>query len=266
MSYMSSSSSNHDYGLPLEYFREDLTNYRPRVSGMRQSFGPLDLSRYPNRFDLSSSSSTTTTSYSHSNIGASDLNPTTTTPYYEQSSVGTSNHSSSSRVYPETYLNSSSYDRSNQTYDPIPTSQRGQSAYSGSPSVTPPAFRSGFEGYKPGGGEGTGTGTGSGSGSGMGTTSNSSNISTKPRVTNQPRTNSINRGGSDRREAPADKICDYCGTGFTRNERLRYHIQRVHLNVEPDHGCEVPGCARAFRQKSDLLRHQRTVHKDKFQR
>ncbi|KAH9817452.1 hypothetical protein DFH28DRAFT_961954 [Melampsora americana] len=96
-----------------------------------------------------------------------------------------------------------------------------------------------------------------------GTTSSSNSINPSNqnlRVTNQVRSNSINRGGSIRRSAPANKICETCGLGFTRNERLRYHVERVHLQVQPDHPCELEGCHRAFRQRSDLLRHQRTVH------
>lgn len=86
------------------------------------------------------------------------------------------------------------------------------------------------------------------------------------RITNQKRANSVNRGGSLRREAPADKICEYCQASFTRNERLRYHIESAHLQLEPEFDCDVPGCNRAFRQKSDLLRHQRTVHRSLFSR
>ncbi|KAI7945113.1 hypothetical protein MJO28_010808 [Puccinia striiformis f. sp. tritici] len=84
------------------------------------------------------------------------------------------------------------------------------------------------------------------------------------RITNQRRADSINRGGSQRREAPADKVCGFCQASFTRNERLRYHIESVHLQLEPEYGCDVPGCQRAFRQRSDLLRHQRTVHRTLF--
>ncbi|OAV97745.1 hypothetical protein PTTG_01100 [Puccinia triticina 1-1 BBBD Race 1] len=84
------------------------------------------------------------------------------------------------------------------------------------------------------------------------------------RITNQKRVDSVNRGGSLRREAPADKVCGFCQASFTRNERLRYHIESVHLKLEPEYGCDVPGCQRAFRQRSDLLRHQRTVHRSLF--
>jgi len=84
------------------------------------------------------------------------------------------------------------------------------------------------------------------------------------RITNQKRPESMNRGGSLRREAPADKVCGFCQASFTRNERLRYHIDNVHLKLEPEYGCDVPGCQRAFRQRSDLLRHQRTVHRSLF--
>lgn len=41
------------------------------------------------------------------------------------------------------------------------------------------------------------------------------------RITNQKRPESVNRGGSLRREAPADKVCGFCQASFTRNERLR---------------------------------------------
>ncbi|PLW17270.1 hypothetical protein PCANC_11632 [Puccinia coronata f. sp. avenae] len=84
------------------------------------------------------------------------------------------------------------------------------------------------------------------------------------RITNQKRAESINRGGSLRREAPADKVCEFCQASFTRNERLRYHIDSVHLKLEPEYACDVTGCQRAFRQRSDLLRHQRTVHRSLF--
>ncbi|MBW0553086.1 hypothetical protein O181_092801 [Austropuccinia psidii MF-1] len=76
-------------------------------------------------------------------------------------------------------------------------------------------------------------------------------------VTNQRRT-SENLGGSIRRAAQADKICQFCGKGFTRNERLRYHIDNVHFQREP--GFQCPQCPRAFRQSSDLQRHQKNVH------
>ncbi|KAA1100084.1 hypothetical protein PGT21_029089 [Puccinia graminis f. sp. tritici] len=84
------------------------------------------------------------------------------------------------------------------------------------------------------------------------------------RITNQKRADTVNRGGHLRREAPADKICGFCQASFTRNERLRYHIESAHLQLEPEFGCDIPGCQRAFRQRSDLLRHQRTVHRSLF--
>ncbi|KAI8455136.1 hypothetical protein BY996DRAFT_8469126 [Phakopsora pachyrhizi] len=72
-----------------------------------------------------------------------------------------------------------------------------------------------------------------------------------------------NTGGRYRRIAPANRKCDYCGAQFTRKDRLKYHIESSHLRLEPGFKCEKLGCGRAFRQKSDLVRHLRHVHQQR---
>ncbi|POW08962.1 hypothetical protein PSHT_09341 [Puccinia striiformis] len=73
-----------------------------------------------------------------------------------------------------------------------------------------------------------------------------------------PRTG--NNGGRCRRLAPANRECHHCGAKFTRNDRLNYHIDSIHEHKEPKFKCDVVNCSRAFRQRSDLVRHSRHVH------
>ncbi|WAR64036.1 hypothetical protein PtB15_16B195 [Puccinia triticina] len=69
-----------------------------------------------------------------------------------------------------------------------------------------------------------------------------------------------NNGGRCRRLAPANRECPHCGAKFTRNDRLNYHIDSIHEHKEPKFKCDIGNCSRAFRQRSDLVRHSRHVH------
>lgn len=82
----------------------------------------------------------------------------------------------------------------------------------------------------------------------------------KPRESGKETVRSGNNGGRYRRIAPANRKCDYCGAKFTRKDRLKYHVESSHLRLEPGFKCDQNGCGRAFRQKSDLVRHLRHVH------
>lgn len=230
---MSSFNPNHDYGFGLDYLAEDLT-YQPRGTGISyQSYDPFNYPLYQNPTQLSNSPSSTSQSHS---IQSNSY-------YHHHSDLSTS--SNPSTIYSEPYH----LEPNHQSGWNIPNSnpsrlQSTSNLYIGSPSLSPPTHQVLDHRF-----ERTPT-----------TINPTHHINNTPRVTNQVRSNSINRGGSIRRAAPANKICETCGLGFTRNERLRYHVERVHLQVEPDHACELEGCNRAFRQRSDLLRHLRTVH------
>ncbi|KNZ60923.1 hypothetical protein VP01_1481g4 [Puccinia sorghi] len=86
----------------------------------------------------------------------------------------------------------------------------------------------------------------------------SSTLKAKKNLKQGPRTG--NNGGRSRRQAPANRECPHCGAKFTRNDRLNYHIDSIHEHKEPKFKCDVPNCSRAFRQRSDLVRHSRHVH------
>ncbi|MBW0510409.1 hypothetical protein O181_050124 [Austropuccinia psidii MF-1] len=76
-------------------------------------------------------------------------------------------------------------------------------------------------------------------------------------------TRAANNGGRCRRRAPATRLCKHCGANFTRNDRLKYHIDSIHDYKEPKFKCTKPDCLRAFRQRSDLVRHLRHVHHER---
>lgn len=71
-----------------------------------------------------------------------------------------------------------------------------------------------------------------------------------------------NIGGRIRRTAPATRKCSECNATFTRNDRLKYHFDAKHAKVPPTCSCPVPGCPKSFRQKSDLSRHIKSVHRE----
>ncbi|KAH9814768.1 hypothetical protein DFH28DRAFT_894290 [Melampsora americana] len=71
-----------------------------------------------------------------------------------------------------------------------------------------------------------------------------------------------NIGGRSRRKGGATRKCSECSATFTRNDRLKYHFDAKHAKVPPTCSCPVPGCPKSFRQKSDLSRHIRSVHRD----
>ncbi|EGG02366.1 uncharacterized protein MELLADRAFT_72813 [Melampsora larici-populina 98AG31] len=71
-----------------------------------------------------------------------------------------------------------------------------------------------------------------------------------------------NIGGRIRRTAPATRKCPECSATFTRNDRLKYHFDAKHAKVPPACSCPVVGCSKSFRQKSDLSRHIKSVHRE----
>lgn len=262
MSHARSSNAIRDLEFGFDFTGQGLAHYRPRVSGMCQSFDILDYPLYPtsnHTFSLeypqaSSSGDERMRAMLSTSVGMSS---TDIAGYPLQSNFASHSDQSSSL----------SRDMPQATYR---AENNHWSGYGASPQRNMPG------------------------------TLEPPLLLPRPatRLTNQPRGSSINRGGSIRREAVADKICDDCGASFTRNERLRCkrisknivrfdhyekesnmhklmtgfssfqmfldHIQRVHLQMQPDHDCEVRGCNRAFRQRSDLVRHQRTVHRELF--
>ncbi|KAG0139055.1 hypothetical protein CROQUDRAFT_55317, partial [Cronartium quercuum f. sp. fusiforme G11] len=70
-----------------------------------------------------------------------------------------------------------------------------------------------------------------------------------------------NIGGRCRRIAPGTSECGLCGATFTRKDRLKYHYDSKHLKVLPKFLCEIKNCSKAFRQRSDLIRHIKHVHR-----
>lgn len=91
------------------------------------------------------------------------------------------------------------------------------------------------------------------------TLTNSHVVKVKKLVDRTPRTG--NNGGRSRRLAPANRECKHCGAKFTRNDRLNYHIDSIHERKEPKFKCTESNCQKAFRQKSDLVRHLKHVHR-----
>ncbi|ODQ47695.1 hypothetical protein PICMEDRAFT_22354, partial [Pichia membranifaciens NRRL Y-2026] len=52
--------------------------------------------------------------------------------------------------------------------------------------------------------------------------------------------------------------CDLCGKTFNNNSKLKSHTL-THTD-ERSYACDAPGCDKAFARRSDLRRHQRTIH------
>ncbi|EGG09475.1 uncharacterized protein MELLADRAFT_61177 [Melampsora larici-populina 98AG31] len=238
---MSSFNPNPDYGFGLDYLVDDLNDYQQsRGTGRSyQSYDPFTYPLYQTPTQLSNSH------HNHNPTSISQTHSIQSTSYHSQLST----HSIPSTAYSDAYNLNSNHQTGWNIPNSNPNPSRLQSTsnlYIGSPSLSPPNHQILDQRFE--------------RNPSSPTIHSNHHPNQTPRITNQIRSNSINRGGSGRRFAPANKICETCGLGFTRNERLRYHVERVHLQVEPDHACELEGCNRAFRQRSDLLRHQRTVH------
>lgn len=92
-----------------------------------------------------------------------------------------------------------------------------------------------------------------------GTALASATASKKAKKSTPRSTRTNNNGGRCRRLAPANRECPHCGDKFTRNDRLHYHIDSIHEQKERKHKCIQ--CSKAFRQRCDLQRHMRHVHK-----
>lgn len=54
--------------------------------------------------------------------------------------------------------------------------------------------------------------------------------------------------------------CDICGQSFKRSNNLKTHMQTHATHRSQPHKCEYEDCSRAFGRKTDLVRHEQSVH------
>ncbi|KAF2162521.1 hypothetical protein M409DRAFT_69100 [Zasmidium cellare ATCC 36951] len=54
--------------------------------------------------------------------------------------------------------------------------------------------------------------------------------------------------------------CDKCGKLFQRSYNLKAHMDTHDPHREQPHACHYPGCKRRFVRRTDLIRHERSVH------
>ncbi|KAK5121465.1 hypothetical protein LTR85_005298 [Meristemomyces frigidus] len=54
--------------------------------------------------------------------------------------------------------------------------------------------------------------------------------------------------------------CDQCGKLFQRSYNLKAHMETHDPHRNQTHTCEHPGCDRSFVRRTDLLRHEQSVH------
>lgn len=90
------------------------------------------------------------------------------------------------------------------------------------------------------------------------TSKSSSRSSSVSRTSRSSKSRSKTRSSSKPSAARKDVVCDFCGKTFNNNSKLKSHTL-THTN-EKTYTCDAVGCNKAFARRSDLRRHQRTIH------